>query len=351
MKPLLIFISSIIITSSLTGCDNKEPETQSALSATEQSSQRPRPPKVITPDQLNADKIHSEKMRIYIDCINSLRREFDDSFMDYHSWIKDLQQGPTGSENPREINEINRTFLTNCDKNISQLQASITSPEPVDKLAIDYISKATTLAGKISEMSIYYKQENYKDDNFAKGKALHAEWLKFNSQFEVIANAWYATMQTLVDEQRQKTLEENKSLEQKTFRNYALEAMMLSYEIQQTIEKKDVDLAAVREKASKLDSVIAELKASDKEGRESSFIEETANLQTQAIKYARRMKQQTPYSGEEKQRIDVMGMDYTVDGSCAAVLHQYNRLVFEYNGIARGDTGDDFLYDRHQCTY
>ncbi|WET42204.1 DUF3829 domain-containing protein [Citrobacter enshiensis] len=349
MKRINIFTLSIIFTSiGLIGCDNNNDESISTTTIAQQPSSLIQP-KVITPDQLNADKIYREKMRIYIGCINHLQPEFDRSFIHYHSWIKDLQHGPTGNESPGAgISEISDNHLSDCDKKISQVHTLIATPESIDTLAIDYMRRATALAAKISEIRVYYKQENYKDDGFIKGKALHGEWLKYHVPFETVANDWYAAIQKQVDEQHQKTLTEEEIVAQKNFRYYALKTTMIAQEIQKNVTMGSVDVDALKEKTSALDTLIAKLKATDEEGRESLFIYETQNLQTQAIKYARRMKEPTPYTRSEKMRIEGMDMGYTVDGSCPAVQDKYNSVVDQYNWLTPDD-GDNFLFTRAHC--
>ena len=116
-------------------------------------------------------------------CINRLSARSYDSRQRYFSWVS--KNGPTGKE--RIIYGLYTIYDTSdCRKNVEKANALEPRDAALEAAAVRLCGRRVSkLEPLLQEADDYYKQENYKDDKMAKGRALHprliAAWDAFAS--------------------------------------------------------------------------------------------------------------------------------------------------------------------------
>lgn len=154
--------------------------------------------------------------------------------------------------------------------------------EPIDGVAVSYIDSAAALGNTINEMEKYYTRENYKDDGFAKGKALHQTLLKNIEDFKPISEKYHEAIQEINDKRQLTQLKKIEEAEGKTFNYYSLAVMISAKQINKVISADTFDAEAMMKKVAELETMIAQLKEVNTDGRNSSFISSAADYQLQA---------------------------------------------------------------------
>lgn len=128
----------------------------------------------------SATELTPDRMEAYGRMVQSFSPRAKQSKARYLEWC-DMESGPTGNErNILGLYTLNNRILDDAKKEIPQ--------EPVlsiDKFAADYIHAGQLLYEIINETDYYYDQENYKDDNMAKGKELHSKLMDAFLKFEM----------------------------------------------------------------------------------------------------------------------------------------------------------------------
>ncbi|WP_117108095.1 DUF3829 domain-containing protein, partial [Klebsiella pneumoniae] len=81
------------------------------------------------------------------------------------------------------ITDVSAEF-DKCLANMTHVSSLKPSLDPIDNLALPYINSSIKLAEVINKMNKYYEQQDYKDDAFAKGKALHTQFIQALAAFK-----------------------------------------------------------------------------------------------------------------------------------------------------------------------
>src|SRR5699024_8618077 len=143
--------------------------------------------------------------------------------------------------------------------------------EPIDGIATNYITAAVALGNTINEMDKYYTQENYKDDAFVKGKALHQTLLKNIETFQPVAEFYREAIEESNDRRQLAQLKNIEQREGKTFNYYSLAVMTSAKQINRTISQDKFDTDTVMKKVVDLETLVSQAKEADKGGMEFSF--------------------------------------------------------------------------------
>src|SRR6202000_2438512 len=132
--------------------------------------------------EASASSALAKKLNAYVGCINQLSGRSFDARERYFSWVG--KNGPTGKERI-----VYGTYTiqdtSDCKTNVAAANAMEPHDADLEAAANAYVAAVTALGPLLKEADDYYTQENYKDDNMAKGKALHprlvAAWDAFAS--------------------------------------------------------------------------------------------------------------------------------------------------------------------------
>ena len=138
----------------------------------------------------------TEKMNAYVGCINRLSERSYNSRKRYFSWVS--KNGPTGKE--RIIYGTYTIYDTSdCRKNVEKANALEPRDAALEAAASAYADAVSKLEPLLNEADDYYKQENYKDDKMAKGRALHPRLIAAWDAFASADKALRSNVETIND--------------------------------------------------------------------------------------------------------------------------------------------------------
>lgn len=136
-----------------------------------------------------------DKYNVYIDYGNSFHSKVNDSYTNYFDWA-DYEKGPKGAKRIGNVYEISDYALKEVEEALTK------EPEikEIDPLMAVVAEKANTLNKLLSEASSYYKRQDYKDDDFAKGQSIHTDLVKAFEEYYAVYGTMYAEFEVLQDE-------------------------------------------------------------------------------------------------------------------------------------------------------
>jgi len=271
------------------------------------------------------------KTQLYISkCFNTYANSVMSSYQRYTSWIKDVDQGPTGKESiVYGLYEIHGDG-EDCAKAVTEANAM--EPHiPETEAAADEFSKSLKAAIiKINEVYKYYDQEDYKDDNFKLGKESHAGLIQAFRNFESTSKTFGDGLDELENKVSQARLDELRNDPSKNFEytviDFNMKAKAIANYIQHT---KYQDMGA--DNLQKLtDDMEPALNAMKDAGKKNAFAETYFSAADDLLKstkeLARRIREHKAFDTIEKEELGTSA-GWMVDGSPDRVTYSYNQLI------------------------
>jgi hypothetical protein len=277
----------------------------------------------------------TEKLNAYVGCINRLSERSFDSRKRYFSWVG--KNGPTGRE--RIIYGTYTIYDTSdCKKNVEKANALEPRDPELEAAATAYVEAVTRLEPLLKEADDYYKQEDYKDDRMAKGRALHPKLVAAWDGFAAADKALRSEVEAI---NARRALRRLAQIEEKEGRKarYHVEAMMIQAKrVMRANDGAKPDLAAITKAIADYEAIIksAEELAADnpKDKVGSMFVSNAKSFLTTAKQLMRRIRDKVPYSQGDRMMLG-SGGGWMVEGSLPRLMRDYNQLVQSYNSGAR----------------
>ncbi len=185
MKKALTYLVVVAIAFSSVGC-------KKILEAARKKGDASAP--VATSSTNDPDDQLQEKIDEYVTCINTLSSNIHRSRSRYFDWAP---RGPlTGKERwAYGLYEIHST--AEC-RAAAAKGASLPPKDPkLEAAGTDFAVKAAVLEPLIKQAYVYYEQKNYKDDAWAKGKALHAQLVPAFDAFDKADDLLHDTVEAI----------------------------------------------------------------------------------------------------------------------------------------------------------
>jgi len=272
----------------------------------------------------------TEKLNAYVGCINRLSERSYDSRRRYFSWVG--KNGPTGKE--RIIYGTYTIYDTSdCRKNVEKANALEPRDAELEAAASAYADAVGKLEPLLKEADDYYKQEDYKDDKMAKGRALHPQLVAAWDAFARADKALRTGVETINDKRAAERLAAIEQSEGKNAR-YHVEAVMISAKrVVRSMETDKPNVAAIAQAVNDYEALVksTEKLAADGEGKIGSFFVSNAkSFLTSAKQLMRRIRDKVPYSQGDKMMLS-SGGGWMVEGSPQRLMRDYNQLVDSYN--------------------
>ncbi|MEJ0077931.1 MAG: YiiG family protein [Alphaproteobacteria bacterium] len=271
----------------------------------------------------------TEKMNAYVGCINRLSERAYESRKRYFSWVS--KNGPTGKE--RIIYGTYTIYDTSdCKKSVEKANVLEPRDAALEAAGSAYAQAVSALEPLLKEADDYYRQEDYKDDRMAKGRALHprliAAWDAFASADETLR----ANVETINDK---RALERVAAIEAKEGRKarYHVETLMIQAKgLARALQAGKPDLAAIAPALNDVEGTVKALEAlpADDTKIGSFFLGSAKTFLTSAKQLMRRIRDKTPYSTGDKMMINA-GAGEMIEGSPPRLLRDYNALIEAYN--------------------
>jgi hypothetical protein len=273
----------------------------------------------------------TEKINAYVGCINRLSERSYESRKRYFSWA--AQSGPTGKE--RIIYGTYTIYdTTDCKKNVEKANALEPRDTTLEAAASAYADAVGKLEPLLQEADDYYKQEDYKDDRMAKGRALHprlvAAWDAFANADKALRNG----VEAINDKRAAERLAEIEQKEGRKARYHVQAVMIHAKRVLRAQETEKPDLAALTQALNEYETIVrATEQASGADGDTkvgSFFIGSAKTFLTSAKQLMRRMRDKTPYSQGDRMMLNA-GSGWMVEGSPQRLMRDYNQLIEAYN--------------------
>lgn len=116
----------------------------------------------------------ADKLQTYRDCYTQLDAAARRSIARYQSWVTDMDQGPSGQEMVvHGLYRMSVDDIARCRDDFNAANRTMPSIPALDTAALRYGDALKELGALVTEADVYYSRDNYKDDAFAKGKAMH----------------------------------------------------------------------------------------------------------------------------------------------------------------------------------
>ncbi len=273
----------------------------------------------------------TEKINAYIDCINRESARAYSSRDRYFSWA--AKTGPTGSERI-----IYGTYTIYDPKSCADGVAAANAKEPhepeLEALGAAYVDAIVKLEPLLKEADDYYEQQNYKDDHMAKGKALHPRLIAAWNAFADADRKLRTAVDVVQDRTAIAKLAEIENAEGRKAHFY-LEAVMLRAKALIRVEKlTSPDIEKVNAALQEYDDIVNEsdryATGNKDAGLGSMFVGAAKEYLKSAKQAMRRVRDRVPYSQGEQMMLN-SGAGWTVEGSPARLIRDYNSLVDAYN--------------------
>jgi len=129
-----------------------------------------------------ADEQIQDKLDEFIKCLNSLSSPIHQARHRYLTYIP--RTGPTGRERMADIYRLPANAANNCSTGVMKAKAMPPSDPKLEAAGTEFSLAASDIDRLISEMDTYYDMKSFRDDQWAKGKAMHprlmAAWDRFS---------------------------------------------------------------------------------------------------------------------------------------------------------------------------
>ena len=286
------------------------------------------------PSGVRAAESMGDKLQAYIACLNEFSGPAFSARDRYASWA--AESGPTGKETV-----IYGTYTisepSKCSKSVAAANAEAPHDADLEAAGTAYADSVTALAPLLNEANEYYHQENYKDDNMAKGKAMHPKLLAAWSSLAAADDKLRSIVDRLNDEATQQELAEIEKKDGRGSHFLTLTIMTAAKKLTRVeLDQEQPDPDKIQPLLDSLDKANQELDQyigahqDDAGFAVPQILKNSKDFALAARKLMRRVRDKTPFSHVEQMMIE-SGTGWTVDGSPAAVSKTYNALVDTYN--------------------
>ena len=270
-----------------------------------------------------------KKTNAYItDCYNRYSNRIIDSHNRYRLWVKNVDQGPTGKESiVYGLYDVNGDG-SDCEKAVASAKGIEPIMPELDAAADNYVVALKEVIGAIRGVYQYYEQEDYKDDNFAKGKSSHAGLMAAFGKFKDANTAFASEVDKLEDEVAEKELARLNDSGKK-YEAAVVESGIKAKKIKNLV--KDTEFMQIS--ADELNTLIEDfsvtveqLKADNSKPMASSYARSCEEFMKAAKEMMRRIRDKQPFTDSEKRQI-AMGFEETIEGSPGKLMDKYNSMI------------------------
>ena len=282
-----------------------------------------------TPSQTNSGL--DEKTQLYITkCFNPYANSVMGSYQRYTSWIKNVDQGPTGKETlVYGLYEIHGDG-EDCVKAVSDANAMEPHLPETEAAADEYSKALTAVIEKINEVYAYYDQEDYKDDGFKKGKEAHARLIQLFRGFEAANKKFGAALDEMEDKVSQARLQELSGDPSKNFEYTVVDFNMKAKKIAGYVQHntyQDMSADDLQKLTDDLEPALNAMKDAGKsKTMASTYFSSADDLLKSTKELMRRIREHRPFESIEKEELGTSA-GWMVDGSPDKVIYSYNQLI------------------------
>lgn len=285
--------------------------------------------------QLDAQQALTAKLNAYIGCFNRVDSQIHAGAKYYAGSFQDPVAGPTGRETrmigPYDVSDYDMTV---CGGPLTDAIAAPPSLPDLDAAAGRYHQALEALRPLSHQLRDYYERGDNEDDDFAKGKQLHAPLMSALSDFVEASEAFSAELDAQNDAAQREQLKVLEQAEGRTREYYRLAMMLDAKEIIGLMQDDAFDLARASELLQQFNQISdeAHAKVADQDPGKldwNSFETSAEKFRREGKARLKRVTEKTPYTALEKRWLT--NPTTAPEGSPTRLLKAYNDLVFQSN--------------------
>ncbi len=270
-----------------------------------------------------------KKTNFYIsDCYNRYSNRVIESRNRYASWVKNLDQGPTGRESiVYGLYDVNGDG-TDCEKAVASAKALEPQMPDLDEAADKYVVALKDVIAAIRGIYSYYEQEDYKDDSFAKGKAAHAGLMSAFKAFQAANDTFQAGVDRLEDDVSEKELARLKDAG-KDYEALVVESGIKAKKIKNYIQDHEFEQMNADDISPLIDDFVTVtdgLRSTDSKPMGTSYLHSCDEFTKASKEMMRRIRDGEKFSSSDRMLIN-SGAGWMVDGSPQKVIKAYNDMI------------------------
>lgn len=215
--------------------------------------------------QDDADEQLLVKLDAYIDCLNTLSGPVHQTRSRYLSWC-DPKTGPTGKERVvLGLFDLPNQSAQECVAGLDKSRKLPPSDPKLETAGDEFAKTVMKLDALIDDVFTYYENKNFRDDKFAKGKALHPQLMDAFAAFSKADTNLHRTVDGITKPLSQRTLGRIEREDGRKFRwhrkNTLIEARELVEAGDPVGDDDDIDFALFGQAFNELDAAISGLEA------------------------------------------------------------------------------------------
>lgn len=298
--------------------------------------------------QDDADEQMLEKLDAYIICLNTLSTPVHQTRARYFSWV-DPKKGVTGNERVvLGLFDLPKESAQKCTAGLAKAKTMPPKDTKLEAAGDEFAKTVMELDGLIDEVFTYYENKSFKDDKFAKGKAMHPKLVAAFNNFSKADNAMHATLDGITKPLSQRTLGRIEREEGKKFRwhrkNTLIEARELVEAGDPVGEDDNVDFALFNAAFTEFDKALNDLgafglihkKELDSQTNPAwplatsnfeQFSRAAEEYRKKAREYLRCLREAPAKAKAPNGKIDVDKLPPCPDGKPRDVVAKYNELI------------------------
>lgn len=240
MKKQLFFpvCAAVIATALASGCGTKDVlksmQSTEAVSETSESTQAEEE----TLSEEDADEAESALYNAYIDVNNVMVDRYSDVISSYFRYVDFQEEFVPLQDDYWCLSNIS-TFYDHMDE-ANELAQQKTDKTSLDRAYLELYPVMRDLAEALDEVYDYTDMKSYLDDDYAKGKELHARIWNDYASYETLAETFINELSVVADQKRDENLERLK--EEGYEATYAFTKLITTgQEIQTAIYEQEID--------------------------------------------------------------------------------------------------------------
>ena len=213
--------------------------------------------------QDDIDEQMQEKLDAYIICLNTLSSPVHSTRARYFSWVNP-KTGPTGQErNVFGLFDLPNEAAQKCTAGLAKSKALPPRDAKLEAAGDEFAKSVTELDALIDEVFTYYENKNFKDDKFAKGKAIHPKLMTAFTNFSKADNGLHATLDGITKPLAQRALARIERDEGRKFRYHRKHVLLTARELVEAGDPvgddDNVDFALYNASFGEFDKALTEL--------------------------------------------------------------------------------------------
>ena len=292
------------------------------------------------PQGANSEDPLVTKVQAYFDqCAHVFSERMHDSERRYARWVNP-SKGPLGNEQhvygvydiPNDPND--------CARAVLKLNASTPHDALLEKTASEYVTALVKASAVTNEAYAYYDRDSYKDDHFAKGRALHAPLMAAWSQFDKVDSVFRGRIEDVEDALDLRQLTALEAASTKNLRWHVLHTRRATRALARAgrLPLEQIDLAKLALVTDAAQAAVSALVAytrahPDERGHTvmvESYADDAQKVATAGTKLVRRLRDHTKFTAFEANEL-LQG--FLVDGSPQQLADAYVSSDSMYRNI------------------